>query len=542
MDVVPVRMLQTDWGICPIGNPRRCGRLASRALARNLVYSMRQRRLPSSADRDQLRQIVSGSTEGVILIERRNRLIWANAAACAMHGADAAGLGRTVGEYCKRFELQYRNHRKVAPASYPLARAAAGEAFADVVVEVTPAAQPDVVRVHRVRSLVITGADGTPDLHALFLTDVTDWASAEQRFERAFGANPAPAIICHLGDLRYIKVNRGFLEMTGYASDAVVGKSIYELDVLDRAENRERAIELLVAGETIPQTQAELRVADGSSKLTIVAGQPIEFADDACMLFTFMDLEPRRRMEDALRHSEERFAKAFRMSPVPTLLCNAGTLQITDANEALATTTGHAAEDLRGQSIDSLGFLGTGATRSQSLAFLRKNGSLRNIECQLEQKDGHAIDCLVSAESVRIDDADCLLVAMLDITHRRRSEIELVEAIEAVMKDASWFSAPLIERIAKVRRGDSLVDGADLADLTGREREVLALIVEGLSDKAIAARLRLSPRTIRNHAAAIYSKLDVHTRAEAMVWARDRGFPLASGATARRTARAARRR
>jgi DNA-binding NarL/FixJ family response regulator len=131
---------------------------------------------------------------------------------------------------------------------------------------------------------------------------------------------------------------------------------------------------------------------------------------------------------------------------------------------------------------------------------------------------------------------------MLDITHRRRSEIELVEAIEAVMKDASWFSAPLIERIAKVRRGDSLVDGADLADLTGREREVLALIVEGLSDKAIAARLRLSPRTIRNHAAAIYSKLDVHTRAEAMVWARDRGFPLAGGATARRTARAARRR
>jgi PAS domain-containing protein len=184
---------------------------------------MKQRRLPASTDRDQLRQIVSGSTEGVILIERGHKVIWANAAACAMHGVDGAGLGRTIGEYRKRFELQYRNHRKLAPASYPLARAAAGETFADVVVEVTSVAQPDVVRVHRVRSLAVTDANGAPDLYVLFLTDVTDWASAEQRFEKAFGANPAPALICHLGDLRYIKVNRGFLEMTGHASDAVVG-------------------------------------------------------------------------------------------------------------------------------------------------------------------------------------------------------------------------------------------------------------------------------------------------------------------------------
>jgi PAS domain S-box-containing protein len=498
---------------------------------------MKQRRLPASTDRDQLRQIVSGSTEGVILIERGHKVIWANAAACAMHGVDGAGLGRTIGEYRKRFELQYRNHRKLAPASYPLARAAAGETFADVVVEVTSVAQPDVVRVHRVRSLAVTDANGAPDLYVLFLTDVTDWASAEQRFEKAFGANPAPALICHLGDLRYIKVNRGFLEMTGHASDAVVGKSIYELDVLDRAENRERVVELLVAGETIPQTQAELRIADGSSKLVIVAGQPIEVGEDACMLFTFMDLEPRRRIEDALRHSEERFARAFRMSPVPTLLCNAETFEVIDANEALATTTGHAPDDLLGQSIDSLGFLDTGAARSQSLTRLRKTGSLRNVECQVSHKDGHTIDCLVSAESVRIDRTDCLLVAMLDITHRRRSEMELVEAIEAVMKDASWFSAPLIERIAKVRRGDSLVDSPDLADLTKREREVLALIAEGLSDKAIASRLHLSPRTIRNHAASIYSKLDVHTRAEAMVWARDRGFPFGNGTSGRRTMR-----
>ena len=92
MVVVPVRMLQTDWGICPIGNPRRCGRLASRALARNLVYSMRQRRLPASTDRNQLRQIVSASSEGVVLIERRNKAVWANAAAASSAAATRIAL------------------------------------------------------------------------------------------------------------------------------------------------------------------------------------------------------------------------------------------------------------------------------------------------------------------------------------------------------------------------------------------------------------------------------------------------------------------
>jgi PAS domain S-box-containing protein len=486
---------------------------------------MSKPRQPAPSDRDQLRQIVAGLAEGVILLERNRTLVWANTSACAMHGVDKpADLGRTIAEYRKRFVLHYRNHHKVPAANYPIERAVAGDTFSDVVVEVTPVANPELKWVHRSRSFAINDASGTPDVYALFLVDVTDWASAEQRFEKAFGANPAPAIICRLSDLRYIKVNHGFLDMSGYASDQVIGRSVYELDVLNRAPNREDAIARLASGTTIPQTEAEVRCADGSSKLIVVAGQPIEVGEEACMLFTFMDLEPRRKVEIALRHSEERFAKAFAISPIPTLVCRSESLEVTDSNEAVATTTGYVPEELRGRSIADLGFLDSGITRTRILALLRKTGALSNVECLVTRKDGDTIDCVVCADSVRIDGEECLLVTMLDITHRKRREMELVEAVEAVMKDASWFSRPLIERLANVRRGSSLQSGPELADLTNRERDVLALIGEGLSDKVIAARLHLSPRTARNHAASIYAKIDVHTRAEAMLWARDRGF------------------
>ena len=74
----------------------------------------------------------------------------------------------------------------------------------------------------------------------LILHDQTEQINAEQRFERAFNANPAPALICRLSDLRYVKVNQGFLEMTGYTREAVLGKSAYELDVLDGGEDKTR--------------------------------------------------------------------------------------------------------------------------------------------------------------------------------------------------------------------------------------------------------------------------------------------------------------
>ena len=60
--------------------------------------------------------------------------------------------------------------------------------------------------------------------------------------------------------------------------------------------------------------------------------------------------------------------------------------------------------------------------------------------------------------------------------------------------------------------------------LSGREREVLALMGGGLSNADIAARLSISDKTVRNHASSIFDKLGVWSRTQAIVFARDRGF------------------
>jgi DNA-binding CsgD family transcriptional regulator len=74
------------------------------------------------------------------------------------------------------------------------------------------------------------------------------------------------------------------------------------------------------------------------------------------------------------------------------------------------------------------------------------------------------------------------------------------------------------------RAADSVVPCEALAHLTAREREILECVAGGASNQAIATRLFISEKTVRNHLTTIFDKLGVSSRAQAIVFARDRGF------------------
>ena len=63
-----------------------------------------------------------------------------------------------------------------------------------------------------------------------------------------------------------------------------------------------------------------------------------------------------------------------------------------------------------------------------------------------------------------------------------------------------------------------------LADLTARELEILQLVLAGCTNKAIAAQICISEKTVEFHLDNIYSKVGVRTRLMASIWALQRGF------------------
>jgi DNA-binding NarL/FixJ family response regulator len=93
-------------------------------------------------------------------------------------------------------------------------------------------------------------------------------------------------------------------------------------------------------------------------------------------------------------------------------------------------------------------------------------------------------------------------------------------AIRQVARGEQYLSPAIAVAILQKRKTKSALTESQesvIQSLTDREREILDLLAEGLSSKLIAARLYLSVRTVEGHLANIYSRLDVHSRTEAML-------------------------
>lgn len=65
---------------------------------------------------------------------------------------------------------------------------------------------------------------------------------------------------------------------------------------------------------------------------------------------------------------------------------------------------------------------------------------------------------------------------------------------------------------------------AALSDLTQRELQILYLVLEGRTNKAIAAELNVCEKTVEFHLSHIYAKIEVHTRLLAGIWALQKGM------------------
>jgi len=95
----------------------------------------------------------------------------------------------------------------------------------------------------------------------------------------------------------------------------------------------------------------------------------------------------------------------------------------------------------------------------------------------------------------------------------------VVRAIRAVVRGDTWFSRPIVEKMVQMEDGR-----AEEPSLTERERQILEMMAQGWDNAHIAAELCLAEQTVRNYVSGIYKTLKMRSRAEAIVWARERGL------------------
>jgi DNA-binding NarL/FixJ family response regulator len=139
-------------------------------------------------------------------------------------------------------------------------------------------------------------------------------------------------------------------------------------------------------------------------------------------------------------------------------------------------------------------------------------------------------DGLVAAQRIRTEHPGTGVLVLSQYVETRQAIKLLQHAPQRVgylLKDRVSDIAEFTETLRRIARGGSVIDpdvvaqllrrrGEDrpLDDLTGRERDILALIAEGRSNRAICERLILSPKTVETHVGSIFGKLGLRPAAD----------------------------
>ncbi len=137
---------------------------------------------------------------------------------------------------------------------------------------------------------------------------------SEDKFSQAFRISPDAINISRLSDGMYLEINQGFIQLTGYTSEDVRGKTSTDIHIWADPNDRLRLVKELREHGVVENLEARFRFKDGQVKTGLVSAKIIEINHEPCILSISRDISERKRMEDALRYSETNLAEAQRIS------------------------------------------------------------------------------------------------------------------------------------------------------------------------------------------------------------------------------------
>ena len=283
--------------------------------------------------------------------------------------------------------------------------------------------------------------------HHCFMRDITERKQAEEalraseeRFAKAFRTSPNPIGITEVATGRCIEVNDACLELFGFRREEVIGNTTLMLGIWPNLEERVRVIERLKAGEPVRNIEFALKAKSGAVRYLLASADLAELNGRLCVVTVANDITDRKQAEEALRISEERFAKAFRASPHPVVISELDSGRVVDANDAAYRMFGYRKEEVEGQTTLQMGLWPSVEERARFVEQLTRVGSAQNLEVTLRSRDGEIRQCLVSSELIELNGKRCSVTVGNDITESKRLEkalrltqFSVDQAVEAIL-------------------------------------------------------------------------------------------------------------
>lgn len=170
-----------------------------------------------------------------------------------------------------------------------------------------------------------------------------------------------------------------------------------------------------------PQTEIEFRaVRPDGEVIWLYTNVSVVRENGAAVriLGVTLDITTRKRIELALRESEERFSMAFNSSPLSLTLSSLKTGKLLEVNDTFTNTSGYTREEAIGRTTVDLNLWVSSQERESEMAAVQQSGKVRKQEYRFRSRHGKEILGLLSAERIVIGGEPCALTVIEDVTDR----------------------------------------------------------------------------------------------------------------------------
>ena len=242
-----------------------------------------------------------------------------------------------------------------------------------------------------------------------------------------------------------LAANAALARMLGYHSAQEFISTINDTarEVWLDPDARSPYLRLLEQHGVVRGYECQIKRKDGAAIWVSLNSRTV-FGEDGRALYTegfIEDITERKRTEDALRKSEEKFAKVFRGSPVAKVLARIESEgnRIVDANEAFERLSGYRREEAIGRlAQQDLGLFADPREYDEYLKQFRGSGRTRDFEFQFRRKTGEIGTGLISAESMELDGQPWMITTTIDITKLKKAQ-ERYRLISENAADVIWM-------------------------------------------------------------------------------------------------------
>jgi PAS domain S-box-containing protein len=278
----------------------------------------------------------------------------------------------------------------------------------------------------------LTDTDGSPRIITL-CRDITERKQAEaalrqseERFRRIFEEGPI-GIATAGADFRFLRVNAAFCRMMGRTESELIKISFKDITHPEDLGRDQDQILRLQRGE-IPIYRTDKRYLRGNGEVLWGAATIATVHDSNGKFRHFLamveDITERKRAEDAMRISEEKFRKIFQNSPASISITHFKTGTFVDFNQSFERIFGYSREVI-GQSILALNIWKNPEDRTRIFSALSKTGVGHFEDLEGRRKSGEIFIANIAFSIIELHGEDHVIAIVTDVTERKRAEEEL---------------------------------------------------------------------------------------------------------------------